>query len=35
MFEIDWYWWPLIAYIVLAIITPSSGEHEDNPANFT
>lgn len=31
----SWYWWLLVVYIALAVLTPSSGEHEDNPADFT
>jgi hypothetical protein len=30
----SWYWWPLIGYILLAVISPPS-DGDDNPSDFT
>jgi hypothetical protein len=30
----SWYWWPIIIYIMLAVLSPSDGGN-DNPADFT
>ena len=29
-----WYWWLLVGYILLAVISPAS-DNDDNPADFT